>query len=415
MSKISEILTADIAVVGAGPTGMTAALQAADAGKNVVFIAPSGTHTDNDGRTTAVMLPGLKLLKKLGIWDTLQPKTAPLDILRIVDATKRLLRAPTVDFRASELGEPTFGHNVKNSDLNAALADAVTRAENIKRIDAMVSAADFTDEKATLICSDGTVIEAQLAVAADGANSLLRKAANISNRSWAYPQTATVLTFKHKRPHNFVSTEFHTEEGPFTQVPLPGNESSLVWVQRPEKAEITAEMETGELGLAIEKQMSSMLGAIEVTSAPQTWPLSTQIANAFSATRLLLVGHAAHAFPPIGAQGLNLGLRDIVDLGEALAQAESDDVGSKKVTDFYHSARRNDVWSRTAAVDLLNRSLLTDLLPVQAVRAGGLSLLKYIPPLRSFMMREGMMPGSSVSRGTGLFSKFNRRGTDQAA
>lgn len=405
---------ADIVVVGAGPTGMAASLEAARAGWTVVFVAPSGTHVDDDGRTTAVMTPGIALLERLGIWEELADKTAPLETLRIIDATDRLLRAPTVDFRASEVGEAAFGHNIRNSDLNAALARAVARNEAITTIDTMAAAADFGSDRVTVTCENGDTITARLAVAADGVNSLLRRAAAIEQRQWSYPQTAIVLTFRHSRAHHYTSSEFHTPQGPFTQVPLPGDESSLVWVMRPEQAEQMLTLDADTLATEVEKRMTSMLGRIEITSKAQAWPLSTKIAHTFSGERLVLVGHAAHAFPPIGAQGLNLGLRDIEDLGAALGHA-SGDPGAQAVTHQYHKARRADIWSRTAAVDLLNRSLLTNLLPVQAIRASGMSLLKHLPPLRSLMMREGMRPGSALKSPLERFSPLNRRGRDRAA
>lgn len=404
----------DVVVVGGGPTGMAACLEAASHGYNVIFCAPKGTHVDTDQRTTAVMMPGIRTLEKFGVWQKLHDKTASLDILRIADGTTRLLRAPTVDFRASEIGETTFGYNIRNKDLNQALSDAVAAQPLIKQRDAMVSAVQFGTDAATVTLSNGNTIDASLVIGADGSQSIVRQAAGIDTRHWSYPQTALVMTFAHTRPHDHISTEFHRDTGPFTQVPLPGDESSLVWVVRPEQADAFATMDDTDLAMEIEKRMQSMLGKVTLTAKPQKWPLSSTVAHSFGSRRMVLVGHAAHAFPPIGAQGLNLGLRDVTDLGEALAKSPGEP-GSQTVTKTYDRMRRADIWVRSGAVDLLNRSLLTDFIPVQAVRALGLSALRMTPALRGLFMREGMAPGRGLRSmlPPSPFSQMRRKQKDQ--
>ncbi|MEO1750023.1 MAG: FAD-dependent monooxygenase, partial [Pseudomonadota bacterium] len=206
----------------------------------------------------------------------------------------------------------------------------------------------------------------------------------------------------HERPHNGVSAEFHTPQGPFTQVPLPGKRSSLVWVVEPDRIPELTGMSTEDLCVLIEKNLQHTLGKIENPAALQAWPLSASVAHRFGDERVMLVGHAAHSFPPIGAQGLNLGFRDIDDLGTVLSDAKvhGRDPGSRKTTGAYDRRRRADIYIRTGAVDALNRSLLTDFLPVQAVRAMGLGALRNIAPMRAFFMREGIRPGGGLR---GLF------------
>ncbi|MEL6435156.1 MAG: UbiH/UbiF family hydroxylase [Pseudomonadota bacterium] len=394
----ANFTSTDILIAGAGPTAYAASLEAAACGYDVTLVAPKGTPIDDDARTTALMRPGVALLQDFGVWDAIAPETAPLQVLRIVDATGRLLRAPTVDFHAQETGADEFGFNIPNRVLNARLADAVDEHARVTIVDAMVSAVAFDDDAAHATLSNGKTYEAKLVVGADGVQSLVRRAAEIGERTWAYPQTAIVCAFDHERSHNGVSAEFHTKEGPFTQVPLPGNRSSLVWVMKPENVDGVLALEPEALAAAIEKNLQHTLGAISNVSKPQPWPLSTLVANKFGGDRVMLVGHAAHAFPPIGAQGLNLGFRDIEDLGAVLedAHANGRDPGAAKTTQAYDRRRRADIYVRTGAVDALNRSLLTDLLPVQAVRAVGLSALKNVSPLRTLFMREGVQPGSGL-------------------
>lgn len=400
---MNEKIETDIIVAGAGPTAFAAALEASAAGYDVALVAPDETHVDTDARTTALMMPAIGLIKDLGIWDDVADAASPLNVLRIIDDTGRFFRAPSVDFRASEAGEEQFGFNIPNSALNRALRATVARQPKIVIHKAMVSAAAFEPGHVLATLSNGTPLEAKLIVGADGANSLVRNTADIEVRNWDYPQTALVTAFDHSRPHNGVSAEFHTSKGPFTQVPLTGKRSSLVWVVEPDGvAELMALDETS-LSRRIEKNLQHTLGKVENPMPLQAWPLSSSIANRFGSDRVMLVGHAAHSFPPIGAQGLNLGFRDIGDLGAVLSDAKAGgtDPGSGKVTSAYNRRRRADIYLRTGAVDALNRSLLTDFLPVQAARAVGLSALKNIGPLRSFFMREGINPGGGLR---GLFS-----------
>jgi len=205
---------------------------------------------------------------------------------------------------------------------------------------------------------------------------------------------ALTLCLKHSRPHHDTSTEFHTPSGPFTLVPLPGNRSSLVWVLDPADADDLAALDDDALADEIERAAHSILGKIEVEPGRGLFPLTRARAKRFSANRVALVGEAAHVIPPIGAQGLNLGLRDAATIGELAISADraARDIGGINVLAAYDKMRRADVGSRTVAVDLLNRSLLSDFLPVQGARGLGLYAIDRIGPLRRALMREGVTP-----------------------
>jgi 2-octaprenyl-6-methoxyphenol hydroxylase len=223
--------------------------------------------------------------------------------------------------------------------------------------------------------------------------SKVRAAAGIGVRTWSYPQAAVVLNFSHTLPHGNVSTELHTETGPFTQVPLLDLRSSLVWVVRPEEAQRLLALPIADLSRQVEDRMQSMLGKVTVEGQPQTWPLSGLMADRFGKGRVALIGEAAHAFPPIGAQGLNLSLRDIISLQDQFSAIGSETPIPADAGERFNRQRRTDVMSRTFGVDLLNRSLLTDFLPAQMIRSAGLHILTKVPPLRNLLMREGVEPG----------------------
>ena len=386
--------TARILVAGTGPAGLIAALGFADAGFPVTLVGPEASAPDS--RTTALMNPALKVLERLGVLEDIRPKAAALKVMRIVDATSRLIRSPVVTFRASEIDEEQFGLNLPNSALIPTLAATAAAHAGIEWRRSMVASWHLDAEHAGAILTDGTSVDASLAVAADGRLSPARQAAGISTSARSYPQAALVLNFRHTGDHANTSTEFHTETGPFTQVPLPGNRSSLVWVVKPETATELAALDDPALSQRVEQQMQSMLGRVTVEPGRQIYPLSAVTPLRFARDRIALVGEAAHVFPPIGAQGLNLGIRDIEDL-IGIACENRRDPGSATALAAYDFKRRPDILARSSAVNLLNMSLLSDMLPAQIARVAGLGVLGGFAPLRAFFMREGLRPGSGFA------------------
>jgi 2-octaprenyl-6-methoxyphenol hydroxylase len=380
-----------VIVAGTGPAGLIAALGLANAGFDVELVGPP--PRGDDRRTTALMMPALNFLERIGLRHKLEDFGAPLRNMRIVDATSRLIRSPTVTFRAAEIGEDIFGVNLPNTQLNRVLVEAVEADARIRWSRSLVARWDIGDAAIKAELEDSSAVSARLAVAADGRLSPAREAAGIRTTSHDWKQSAFVVNFAHTRPHVFTSTEFHTETGPFTQVPLPGDRSSLVWVMRPETATELMALPDAELSRRIENGMQSMLGRVSVEKGRQVYPLVATLALSHFRGRVALVGEAAHVFPPIGAQGLNLGIRDVADLVEAAAR-HPDDPGSPAALSAYASRRRPDIFARTGAVNLLNQSLLSDFLPAQLARGTVLAALNIFSPLRAFFMREGLQTGS---------------------
>jgi 2-octaprenyl-6-methoxyphenol hydroxylase len=387
----------EVVVVGAGPAGLTAALAIAQAGIATALVARKAPP---DHRTTALLANSVTALETLGAWQKCAHLSAPLKIMRIVDATARLIRAPEVKFSADEIGLDAFGHNIENKHLTAALETRARELPSLSLIEDEAVAVETSDTGVRIQTKDGTVVRAKLAVGADGRRSLCRAAAGIETTGARYPQTALTFNLEHTRPHNFISTEFHTESGPFTLVPLPGLRSSLVCVVDPADAGRLAGLDEIALGEEIERRSHSILGKIKVQPGRGEFPLSIETARQLAANRIALVGEAAHLVPPIGAQGLNLGLRDAAMIGElaVATHRDRDDVGSDDLLRRYDAARRTDVQSRSFAIDLMNRSLLSDFLPVQGARGFGLFLMDRIGPLRRAVMREGVAPRAAQPR-----------------
>jgi 2-octaprenyl-6-methoxyphenol hydroxylase len=388
-------LTAEAAVVGGGPAGLVCAIALAAAGVDTLLLAP---QRGPDNRTTALLAGSVTALQTLGVWDACATHAAPLRKIRLIDDTARLLRAPEVLFDAAEIGLEAFGYNIENRYLLAALE---ARAVELKlpRIEAPALAIE-SDEAGVIIEYAGGTARVLLAIGADGARSLCRAAAGIGLHRRTYPQTALTLNLGHARPHADTSTEFHTESGPFTLVPLPGRRSSLVCVLDTATAEDLNAMTSPALAEEIERRAHSLLGRMSVEPGRGLFPLAVESTDTAARVRIALVGEAAHVLPPIGAQGLNLGLRDSATIAEIIADARRQnlDVGAPDVLARYDRQRRADVMSRTLAVDVLNRSLLTGFIPAHAMRGLSLYLVDRIDRLRRALMREGVTPAASQPR-----------------
>lgn len=382
----------DIAIVGAGAVGLAAALSLAAAGRQVVLFGQASAP--RDGRTVALLDGSWRLLEALGLTEALDAVAAPLAVMRLVDDTGSLFRQPPVEFKAAELGLPAFGWNVENAALIEAMAAKAAAEPRIRMIPQAVTEITAGGDTVRLEGDYVTPIEARLVVGADGRKSRVRGAAGITARDWSYPQVALTAILSHRREHRDASTEFHTRSGPCTLVPMPGRRSSLVWLVEPTEAERIAGLDDSAFARAVERRTHSILGALTVAGPRGRVPMSGLSVDRFAGGRMALIGEAAHVFPPIGAQGLNLGLRDVAALRDAVAGA--DDPGAEAALAAYDRSRQADVRLRTGAVDALNRTLLTDLLPADLMRGAGLLALSRIAPLRRLVMRQGLAGGTAT-------------------
>src|SRR5689334_999120 len=334
-------------VVGGGPAGLTAAISLAEGGVDTALVGLRPAKADN--RTTALLVGSVAALDTLGAWSICADKAAPLRIMRIVDDTGRLWRAPEVKFSADDIGLDAFGYNIENRHLIDALTKRARELPALSVIEDEVVAVSPQADAVVVSLKGGNTLRAKIVIGADGRRSFCRMAAGITADERRYPQTALTLSLSHSRPHRDTSTEFHTPSGPFTLVPLPGGRSSLVWVLEPGMADELAAMDDLPLAGAIEKASHSILGKLQVEPGRGQFPLTISTARCFAGERIALVGEAAHVLPPIGAQGLNLGLRDAAMIAELAVTAERKglDIGAAEVTSHYDRRRRADVGSRT--------------------------------------------------------------------
>jgi 2-octaprenyl-6-methoxyphenol hydroxylase len=393
----------DVLIAGAGLAGLAAAVGFARAGFDVVL--SGARERTGRGRTVALLDPSVAFLDSLGVWTRLRAEAAPLKSLRLIDDTGTLFPPRPVEFHAAEIGLDAFGWNIENDRMAETLAAEAACASGLERVTSGVASYDFTADAVRARLEDGRTISARLAVGADGRDSKARRAAGLGMRVHRYGQSALTALLSHRFPHHDFSTEFHTRDGPFTLAPLPAapaapNRSSLVWVMADEDARRRQALDNKALAVEIERQAQSLVGAMRIESERGIIPMTRQVVPRIVATRLALVGDAAHVFPPIGAQGLNLGLRDVEAIVGCAGEARSagTDIGGPEALSAYEGSRRRDIVLRTGVVDGLNRALLTRFAPLDFARGASMATLSAIGPLRRFVMREGLGPQTLTRR-----------------
>lgn len=385
----------DVIVAGAGPAGLAAACLLALDGRRVALVAKEQGDA-SDPRTVALMQPSIRLLMHLGLWPGhLRGETQPLRKLRLVDDTGSLFKAPTVTFDPAELGEEAFGWNFPLALLIPALfARAQELGVTFSGADA-ASAQAYSDG-ISVTTTAGARISARVAIAADGRNSVLREAAGIRTNRWSCDQSALATSFDHSGPHDGVSTEYHKAAGPFTTVPMPGNRSALVYMERPKRAAELMALSDLELAAEIQIGTHGELGRISGIGRRRLFPMQGLVARDFARNRIMLIGEAAHVVPPIGAQGLNMSLRDAAQAADLMEGEE--DPGNAALLKDYDALRRRDVQPRQQVIDMMNRSLLSGFVPLETGRALGITLLSQFGPLRRAAMQYGLAPSSGLPR-----------------
>lgn len=284
-----------------------------------------------------------------------------------------------------------MGHMVEDRHLRRALAEAVSADARITRLDGeTVVAQDAAPSGITLTFADGKSLRARLVVGADGRASGTAMRAGIKRIGWGYAQTALVCAIAHEKPHHGIAHQFFMPPGPLAILPLTDNRSSIVWSETAANAApINALPDDGYLDV-LRPQFGDFLGEISLAGARYTYPLSLSLAHAMMATRVALLGDAAHGVHPIAGQGLNAGMRDVAALAEVIADAHrrGQDIGSATVLEQYQLWRRFDNTALALATDSFNRLFSNDNPLLRLARDVGMAAINALPDARRGFMRE---------------------------
>ena len=381
----------DIVVAGAGVVGLALGAELAQAtggGAKVLVVDPALDSRETGNRAVAIAAGSRRLLERLGAWAAIVPLAEPILSMEIMDGGARdAVRLTQMRFDGSRAAP--LAHIAFNRDVDAALA---ARCRDLGVTLRRGAVRGFAPHAYTLQAevSGAAPIRARLLVAADGARSKLRGQAGIASVGWDYGQSAIVATIAHERPHEGRAEQHFLPAGPFAILPLPGNRSSIVWNEAHDDARHLMELSPGDFVRQLEPRFTHRLGRIELASPARCLPLAFRIARRFVAPRLALVGDAAHLVHPLAGQGLNLGLRDVAALAQAVAgqMRLGLDPGAADALARYERARRFDIAASGLGMDAMNRLFSNDIAPLRALRDFGLRLVNGAPALKRLLIEE---------------------------
>src|SRR6202166_460113 len=395
MAKVpAEQHKTDLLIGGAGFAGLALAIalrQGLGESFAVTVVDPAlGALKSKDPRASAIAAAARRLFEAIEVWDAVAGDAQPILDMVVTDSKLDDAVRPTFLTFGGEVeeGEP-FAHMIENRHLVDAL---VVKAKELG-VDLRSGAVAGFENAANTIdvaLADGEKISVRLLVGADGAHSKIRETAGIATHGWNYDQSTIVTTVAHERDHSGRAEEHFLPAGPFAILPLTGKRSSIVWTENAREAERIVALPDEEFHAELEKRFGLQLGDLKVISPRRAFPLGLFTAREFIGERLALIGDAAHIIPPIAGQGLNMGLRDVAALAEAIADAArlGLDIGGTQVLERYQRWRRFDTMTMGVATDGLNRLFSNRSDVLRFARDLGLGLVDRLPGLKQLFIRE---------------------------
>jgi 2-octaprenyl-6-methoxyphenol hydroxylase len=392
LSTVPE--TVDVLIAGGGYVGLSLAL-ALKVGANDLTVAVvdlrEPAQADKDGRASAIASAARTMLTTLGAWQGFAEEAQPINQMIITDSeTRDPVRPVFLTFDAeTKDGEP-FAHMVPNGAMTKSLRARCLEEGVI--IEAPQTVDDFHPDAGhvDITLGDKRQVTARLLVACDGVRSRLRDLAGIDTVGWMYGQSGIVCTVSHERDHEGIAYEHFLPAGPFASLPLPGKRSSIVWTEKTATADALVNGDEFTFMLELERRFGAQFGDLKLESRRVAFPLGLKLARSFIAPRLALAGDSAHGMHPIAGQGLNMGLRDVAALAEAVVDAArlGLDIGSDDVLERYQRWRRFDTAQMGVVTDVLNRLFSNDMAPVRMARSFGLGIVDRLPALKRYFIDE---------------------------
>jgi 2-octaprenyl-6-methoxyphenol hydroxylase len=409
MNTPNSRLTADVCIMGAGPVGGSLACRLAEAGIDTVVIdrAPLTPmeHPAFDGRAYAISAGSRRLLDEAGLWAKLPEPARDIREIRVSDGrVGRPASRLFLHFDRKELGDDSgpFGWMVEARGLRVALNQHMPTLPSLRVLAPAEATVERRADGATVHIAGGPRIECRVVVAAEGRNSPLREQAGIPVTRLPYGQTGMTFAIAHEQPHYGIAVEHFLPAGPFALLPMAPsadalaggapNVSAIVWTERTATAARIMTLDDARFEREAARRLGDHLGGIRLVGRRWSYPLSAMLAHRYVDTRLALAGDAAHGIHPIAGQGLNLGFRDAIVLGDLLIEAvrAGQDPGSPALLTRYQRARRPDNVAMLAMTDGLDRLFSSDNPLLRLARDVGIAAVHRMPPLKRLFMRQAM-------------------------
>ena len=386
----------DIIIVGGGLNGSLMAIAAANIGFSTIVLDSKDNEAsvENrfDGRSYALALSSVRLLKNLDIFKDIIDKSQPILDIKILDG--KLVQGPSqfsLHFDGNEIHDGPMGQMVEDRFIRKALFTKINKNEQIDyKFNSKVTEHKKQSGYISVTLDNGKKLDTKLLVGADGRNSELANRAEIKKSGWKYNQSALVCAIEHEADHNGVAWQYFMPSGPLAVLPMTGKRSCIVWTEQNANAKAINLFDETRYTKILAARLGNFLGKFKIIGDRHTYPLELSIADQFIDERLALIGDAAHSVHPIAGQGLNAGFKDIAVLAHIIQDAHNrgEDLGSLGVLKRYEEWRRFDSAQLAYSTDLFNKLFSNENEALRLARNIGLKLLDSIPVAKRNIIKE---------------------------
>ena len=386
----------DIIIVGGGLNGSLMAIAAANIGFSTIVLDSKDNEASAenrfDGRSYALALSSVRLLKNLDIFEDIIDKSQPILDIKILDG--KLVQGPSqfsLHFDNNEIHDGPMGQMVEDRYIRKALFTKISKNEQIDyKFNSSVTEHKKQSGYISVTLNNGKKLNTKLLVGADGRNSELANRAEIKKSGWKYNQSALVCAIEHEADHNGVAWQYFMPSGPLAVLPMTGKRSCIVWTEQNANAKAINLFDETRYTKILAARLGNFLGKFKIIGDRHTYPLELSIADQFIDERLALIGDAAHSVHPIAGQGLNAGFKDIAVLAHIIQDAHNrgEDLGSLGVLKRYEEWRRFDSAQLAYSTDLFNKLFSNENEALRLARNIGLKLLDSIPVAKRNIIKE---------------------------
>ena len=393
-------MQADLIIVGAGMVGSALALALEHSGLEILVVDGSPLSVrpfDGEGafepRVSALSAASQRILEHLGVWDGIAARRAsPYSDMRVWDGSG----TGSVHFAAASVHAEVLGHIVENRVVQDALLDRLHDSQIGLLGSARLEQLRRSGDGWLLTLADGRELRAPLLVAADGANSAVRRLAGCATREWDYLHHAIVTSVRCARPHQATAWQRFTDDGPLAFLPLQRGDDqhwcSIVWSTVPAEAERLMALDDEAFRHALGKAFEWRLGEASQVDPRVCIPLRQRHAKRYVESGLALIGDAAHSIHPLAGQGVNLGFLDAAVLAEVLLHAieRGEQPNDVRVLSRYERRRMPHNLAMMAAMEGFERLFQADPLPIRLLRNSGLNWVDELPDAKALFVRRAL-------------------------
>ena len=393
-------MRADVLIVGAGMVGSALALALHHSGLEILLldggpmtVKPHDPHAPFEPRVSALSAASQRILERLGAWQGIsQRRLSPYSDMRVWDGSG----TGQIHFSAASVHAQVLGHIVENRVIQDALLERLHDSDVGLLANARLEQMRRSGDEWLLTLADGRSLRAPLVVAADGAQSAVRRLTGCETREWDYLHNAIVTSVRCSQPHQATAWQRFTDHGPLAFLPLlrDGRQDwcSIVWSTTPEQAEKAMAMDDQAFCQALERAFEGRLGHVLQADPRVCVPLRQRHAKRYVAEGLALIGDAAHTIHPLAGQGVNLGFLDAAVLAEELQHAcdRGERLADERVLSRYERRRMPHNLALMAAMESFERVFQADPLPLRWLRNSGLKLVEQIPEAKALFVRQAL-------------------------